>query len=281
MSSFQARNFQITINKSSIKYYEEIKEYLLEKKPNYFISCIEENKEEELHIHIYVQFPKRMNISTKYTHGAHIEVCKGTPIENKQYIEKIKETFRINNTLDEIGTIRNSGIKSDSVLSLTEKTFDEVSRSEFKIWKEVINAVPLTMREIYKPNLEVYYIWGESGTGKSKKVFDLLQKDEPYDIVRFSKGFWIGINQFNPVKTCLYNDFRDFDMSILEFVNFIDYYKQQMNIKYCQSWLNQYERIFITSLKSPDEIYKKVVKNERERLLRRIKKMKIIHMEKI
>lgn len=281
MPSFQARNFQITINKSSIKYYEEIKEYLLEKKPNYFISCIEENKEEELLILIYVQFPKRVCISTIHTYGADIEVCKGIPAENKHYIEKIKETFRINNILDEIGTIRGGGIKSDSVLSLTEKTFDEVSRSEFKIWKEVVNAIPPKVKDLYKPNLEVYYIWGESGTGKSKKVFDLLGEDELFDRVRFSKGFWIGINQFNPVKTCWYDDFRDFDMSILEFVDFIDYNKQQMNIKYCQSWLNQYERIFITSLKSPDEIYKKVVKNERERLLTRIKKMKIIHMEKI
>lgn len=281
MSSFQARNFQITINKSSIKYYEEIKEYLLEKKPNYFISCIEENKEEELNIHIYVQFPKRVNISTKYTYGAKIKVCKGTPIENKQYIEKIKETFRINNTLDEIGTIRSNEIKSDLAVSLMDKDIEEVTKSEFKNWKEIVNIRPYTKDEIYKENLEIYYIWGPSGVGKSKKVFDMIGEDEKVDMVTFTNRYWLGVNYINPVKTCWYDNFSDYQVPFSEFLSFIDYYKSQMKVKYFPKWLNQYERIFITSLQSPNEIYKRLVKNERERLLTRIKRMKIIHMEKI
>ena len=261
-----------------MEYYEEIKEYLLEKEPNYFISCIEENKKEELHIHIYVQFPKRVSISTEHTHGAHIEVCKGSPIENKHYIEKIKETFRINNTLDEMGTIRGGGIKSDLAVALMDKEIGEVTKTEFKVWKEIVNVKSYTKNNVYKPNIEVYYIWGESGTGKSKKVFDLLGEEEKFDRIRYQNGFWIGVNQFDPVKTCWYDEFRDSHMPASEFISFIDYYKNQMNIKYCPAWLNQYERIFITTIQSPHEIYKNLPEEAKQQWLRRLK---IIHKEKL
>lgn len=259
-------------------YYEEIKEYLLEKEPNYFISCIEENKKEELHIHIYVQFPKRVSISTKNMHGAHIEVCKGTPAENKQYIEKIKETFRINNTLDEMGTIRNGGIKTDLAIDLFDKKIDEVSKSDFKIWKEIVNTKPHLKKEDFKPNVEIYYIWGPSGVGKSKKVYDMIGDDEYYDRVYYSNGFWLGVSIYFPVKTCWYDEFRDSNMPVAEFIKFVDYYKDQMSVKYCPGWVNQYERIFITSIQSPHEIYKNIPEESREQWLRR---MKIIHMDKL
>lgn len=261
-----------------MEYYEEIKEYLLEKEPNYFISCIEENKKEELHIHIYVQFPKRVSISTEHTHGAHIEACKGSPMENKHYIEKIKETFRINNTLDEMGTIRGGGIKSDSVLSLMDKSIEEVSKTDFKIWKEIVTTKPHFKGNDYKPNVEIYYIWGPSGVGKSKKVFDMIADDEPYDRVYYSNGFWLGVGIYQPVKTCWYDEFRDSNMPVAEFIKFVDYYKDQMSVKYCPGWVNQYERIFITSIQSPHEIYKNLPEESREQWLRR---MKIIHMEKL
>lgn len=273
-----ARNYQLTINESALEHYEEIKEYLLSLEPNYFYSCIEENKRGCLHIHIYVQYPTQKRISTRKTHGAHIEICKGSPQDNKDYIDKIKRAYNVNNVLEELGQMRLGGIKSDMAISLMETELEEVSKHDFKIWKEVKNIKSYTKEEIYKPQIEVIYIYGESNTGKSKKVFEMLEKEERFDRVKYANGFWIGVNQLMPVKTCWYDDFRDSQMPAAEFINFIDYYKNQMNIKYSPSWVNQYERIFITSIQSPYEIYKNLPEETREQWIRRLK---IIHKEKL
>lgn len=272
-----ARNYQLTINPIKLDRYEEIKEYLLGFEPNYLYSCIEENKRGSLHMHIYVQFKKQIKLSTKKTCGAHIEICKGTPQENKNYIDKIKRAYNTNNIIDEIGTIRLNEFKSNLAISLMEKELEEVETKEFKTWKEVKTIKSFTKKDIYKPQVEVTYIYGESGIGKSKKVFEMLEEDEKFDRVKFSNGFWIGVNQMLPVKTCWYDDFRDSQMPAVEFINFIDYYKNQMNIKYCPSWTNQYEKIYITSIQSPHEIYKNLPDETREQWLRRLK---IIHMKK-
>lgn len=270
-----ARNYQLTIN--NIEKYEEIKEYLLGFEPNYYISCIEENKRGSLHMHIYVQYTKCIRISTKKTYGAHIEVCRGTPQQNKDYIDKIKRAYNTNNIIDEMGAIRLGGIKSNLAISLMEKELGEVEINEFKTWKEVKTIKSFTKKEIYKPQVKVIYIYGESGVGKSRAVFDMLGDDEKFDRVKYANGFWIGVNQMIPVKTCWYDDFRDSQMPAVEFINFTDYYINQMNIKYCPSWVNQYEKIYITSIQSPYEIYKNLPDEARNQWLRRTT---IIHMEK-
>ena len=195
----------------------------------------------------------------------------------KKLLTKIKRAYNTNNIIDEIGTIRLNEFKSNLAISLMEKELEEVETKEFKTWKEVKTIKSFTKKDIYKPQVEVTYIYGESGIGKSKKVFEMLEEDEKFDRVKFSNGFWIGVNQMLPVKTCWYDDFRDSQMPAVEFINFIDYYKNQMNIKYCPSWTNQYEKIYITSIQSPHEIYKNLPDETREQWLRRLK---IIHMKK-
>lgn len=272
-----ARNYQLTINESTMDKYEEIREYLLELEPNYLYSCIEENKQEKLHMHIYVQYTRSVRLSTKKTKGAHIEVCKGTPQENKNYIDKIKRAYNTNNIIDEMGTMRLAGIKSNLAISLMEKELEEVTISEFKIWKELRGIRTIEKEERHK-NVEVIYIYGESGVGKSKKVYDMLEPHEKVDIVKREGGFWLGVNYIKPVKTCWYDDFRDSHMSASEFIHFIDYNINQMSVKYCPGWLNIYEKIYITSIQSPHDIYRNIPEETKTQWLRR---MKIIHMEKL
>lgn len=269
-----ARNYQLTIN--NIEKYEEIKEYVLGFEPNYFYSCIEENKRGSLHMHIYVQYTKCIRLSTKKTCGAHIEVCKGTPQQNKNYIDKIKRAYNTNNIIDELGAIRLGGIKSNLAISLMEKELEEVQINEFKIWKEVKSTKPYTKKETYKPNIKVIYIYGESGIGKSRAVSIMLGDDEYYEEISYSNQFWLGVNHYFPAKTAWYDDFRDSQMPASEFIKFIDYRKHQMNIKFVPSHLNQYEKIYITSIQSPYEIYRNLPDEAREQWIRRTT---IIHME--
>lgn len=283
--AIQAKHFQLTINKSIMRYYEEIKDYLInEKKATYFISCLEENSKEELHIHIYVQFSDRTRLYSKDVYHAHIEKCNGSTKDNQNYILKIKKLFKLNNTLDEIGNPkmianRKQGVHNEMLVKDLEKlNYDEVTIKQWKIWRDIQGNKSYTKKELYKERkeLEIIYIWGESGTGKSKKVFDMLGDDEKVDKVKYVNGFWLGVNTVHPVTTCWYDDFRPSDMKPVEFINFVDYYKNQMNIKFINSWLNQYKKIYITSIFDPHEIYSCIPEEHKNQWLRRTK---IIHME--
>lgn len=280
----RAFHFQLTINKESLIYYEEIKDYLLNKKDaSYFISSIEENEQENLHIHIYVQFKERTRLPAKKLHGAHIELCKGDSTSNIYYVEKMKELYNTNNVLDEIGESRNINARFSSkkgvlAAELQGVPFDEVSISQYKIWKEVNSDRSYTMKELYKPDVEVTYIWGKSGEGKSKLVYELIGADNYADRVSFDGSFWDGVDTTHPKDICWYDDFRPSDMKPSEFIKFIDYYKNPMNMKYVRGWKNQYKKIFITSIFSPREIYQNIPEEAKEQWIRR---MNIIHKESL
>lgn len=104
------RFFQLTLNNEkngdpmacnyilNIK-YNKIIEYLKGRKQlKYFISCRELNKKGFYHIHIYCQFDKFTKLSLKKTHGAHIEICRGSTDDNINYIKKD------GNIIEEYGT---------------------------------------------------------------------------------------------------------------------------------------------------------------------------------
>lgn len=277
-----ARNFQLTMNKSTLENYERVKDYLIEeRKCNYFISCLEENKREELHIHIYVQFPKQVRLSTVKCCKAHIEVCKGDEEQNVAYITKIKTAYKIDNILDEYGTLRlGCGKNQHTVLAyeLKEKAFPEVEAKDYNTWQQLQGFDSLTKNDCYKPDIEVYFIYGPSGTGKSKFVFDHLEDDEQFDRVKFCNGFWQGVNVFNQPEVAWYDEFRSSHMPASEFINFIDYYVNIMNVKYHTGVKNRYKKIFITSIEDPTEIYKNLPEESRLQWLRRIK---ILPMEEV
>lgn len=274
----KARNFLITMNKASLEGYESTLEYLKERGCNYYISCWEENKKEELHIHIYVQFPKQVTLSTTKCHKAHIDVCRGDEQSNVDYVSKIKNTFDVNNILDEYGTLRRGVGKNQHTMLASELMtvpFEEVDASQYKTWQSLQGFNSKTGNELYKPDVKIYYIWGPSGCGKSKYVFDKV-KDIRVDRVKFCNGFWQGVNPFNMPETAWYDEFRSSSMPAYEFINFIDYYKNILNIKYHTGVYNNYKQIYITSIEDPNELYRNMPDEARQQWIRR---MEIIELD--
>lgn len=275
-----ARNFQLTLNEASMEHYEDVRDYLYDRGCNYLISCIEENSRENLHMHIYVQFRQCVRLSVIRCYGAHIEVCRGSEEDNVAYVSKMKLEFGIDNIIDEYGEMRiGAGRNQHSLaLDLQQVPFSEVKISEYKVWSELQGIESLTVDKIYKPQVRCYYIWGESGSGKSKKVYDLImqKEDRRCDRVKYCNGFWIGVNYLQMPKIAWYDEFRDSSMPASEFINFVDYYVNIMNVKFRSGVRNYYEEIYITSVQSPHEIYKNWKGEDREQWIRRTT---IIHME--
>ena len=113
---FKGRHFQLTLNE--IDKYEKLEDYLLKRKTlTYFISCQEAAPSTgHKHIHIYIHFNNSVSLSLKKLCGAHVEICRGTPKQNIEYIKKD------GNIIAEVGNIPQWG----GYHNIKEMTLDEV-----------------------------------------------------------------------------------------------------------------------------------------------------------
>lgn len=264
------RHFQLTLNE--VSKYDALKSYLTGlKNNNYFISCLEcAPSTGHNHIHIYVQFDRCIQLGVSKCQGAHIEVCRGSPQQNVEYIKKD------GNILDEIGTLRIAG--NPTIREIRNMTSDEIEElpwqmynSAKKIKEETAND--LNVNDIYKPDLKVIYIWGPSGIGKSKRAFEIVGENGGiFNQLKFDGNFWHGVGT---ATVCVYDDFRDSHMKPSEFINFIDYNVHPLNIK-GGTRMNKYKLIIITSVQNPENLYMNVGDEPRRQWLRR---MEIFSME--
>lgn len=261
-----SKAYQLTINK--ISDWGAILEYLRSLSSiNYMIACREfapkTNKE---HYHVYIQFRFSMKLSKKKLLSAHIEVCRGSPQENIDYIRKNGDI------LLEEGDPRLGGkvITIKEVKTMTNEERENLPFSSYNKLQALKRDEIATLRaSLYYKKVEVYYIFGKSGTGKTKyainailNLFDMKKiESDLFNEVKYSGSFWNGVNIDNMTKVALYDDFRDYHMPPSEFINFIDYNIHVMNIKY-GFVMNNFNYIFITSIQSPYDLYKKFQKSE-------------------
>lgn len=261
-----ARRYQLTLNDTGR--YEELINYLLSLKSlKYLLSCKEKapttNHE---HIHIYICFDKGIRLSVNKTCGAHIEVCNGSHKHNIDYIRKD------GNILDEIGEVPRERGGSHTVQELKEiKNPDELDFKEYNTWEKIHSKISNDLEiEDFQKDVEVYYIQGPSGIGKTEKAKDIIRKNKnkygsKLNIIKYENNFYIGVGE---APIALYDDFRDSHMKASEFINLIDYNKHPMNIK-GGSRMNDYKLVIITSIQKIDEIYKHMPEEAREQWLRR------------
>lgn len=266
----KARDWQLTLNQ--IDKYDELKGYLTGLKSNsYLISCKENAPTTgHEHIHIYVQFTSAISLSIKKTCGAHIEKCRGTPQQNYDYIKKD------GNILDEIGIMRKSGNHSISeVKAMTHEEREELPVQYANIVRRMNEESDesIDIDDIYK-EVKVYYIWGSSGTGKSKRAYELAKElgFKKIHQVKHESTFWHGLG--HGMGCAIYDDFRDSHMKASEFINFIDYNIHPMNKK-GGSVQNRFDTIIITSVQNPVKIYSNMEEEPRKQWMRR---MEIIDM---
>ena len=217
------------------------------------------------HYHVYIQFKYNMTLAKKKLLSAHIEICRGSPQQNIAYIRKKGDII-----LEE-GEARlgGGGFSIKEVKAMTDAEREELSFNHYNKIQNLKRDELCTLRasEYYK-NVEVYYIYGLSGTGKTKHaiqgIIDLYKQkkisSDKFNEVKYCGSFWNGVSIDNMTEVALYDDFRDYHMTPSEFINFIDYNVHVMNIKY-GFVMNKFKYIFITSIQSPYDLFRKKKKN--------------------
>ena len=250
------RAYQLTLNE--VQRFESLKANLLAyKNINYILAGKETAPTtEHEHIHIYVQFSKPSTIAIKKLCGAHIEKCFGSPEQNIAYIRK--EGAEIVYEWGELNTMKNS-TSYPTIAEVKQMNREERHQLPMQYYKAIKELDleednDIDIDEYFKETIQVYYIWGPSGIGKTKKAIEIIKEQgyRKFNEVKYSNGFWIGTGS---AEVALYDDFRDSHMKASEFINFIDYNTHNLNTKFGYT-KNKYKLIIITSIQSPDEIYR-------------------------
>ena len=216
------------------------------------------------HYHCVVQYKFSVLLSWDKLHGAHNEKATSSIQGNIKYCrcedKKHKELGVTYELIDEIGSMKPRG-GNWTVKHLREVDIDEVPAHLYNIYKKLKheNDGTYDLDNNDDKNVEVFYIQGPSGIGKSKfKAKEILKRykdiyGSKYDKVKFRNEFWSGVH--DDINMCVYDEFRDSHMEPSEFINFIDYSINSMNIKGTQV-LNNYKIIVITSVQRLDNLYK-------------------------
>ena len=262
------RSYQLTLNE--VERFESLKENLLKyKNLNYILAGKEKAPTTgHEHIHLYVQLTKPTVLNIKKLEGAHIEKCLGSPEQNIKYIRKpdTEIIFEYGEPHLKKNTTSFPTIKQVKEMSREER--DELPIQYFKQVKEINlkEDNDIDIDEYFKEDIKVYYLWGESGIGKTKRAIEIIRElgYKKFNEIKYTNGFWIGTGS---AEVALYDDFRDSHMKASEFINFIDYNIHNLNTKFGYI-KNKYKIIIITSIQSPDEIYRNL--ESKEQWIRRL-----------
>lgn len=278
----KSRNFLLTINEKSLCHYSEIKKYFYNLKSlNYFL-CTEHIGQENKHYHIFCQFKNPISISLKKLYGSHVEICYGSPQQNKNYCmaedEKHKNLKIVAKIIDEKGELRTSGgktIKDLKNMSIEER--EELPKQYINIVerlneKDREEEIFLNMlREIKNKNLKgpnVIYLTGESGSGKTYKAYEIALErypEEEIGRIHINNNFFKfdGDNK----KCYIIEEFRSSQIKAADFLQFTDKYGYSCNTKGGFKLIRP-ETIIICSIIRPQDLYKNEEINKQ--FLRRI-----------
>ena len=288
----QARKWQITINNPIEKGFthEKITEKLNELKSLVYF-CMADEAGSTHHTHVYVVFSSAVRFSTlktKFTE-AHFEIAHGTSEQNHDYIAKSgkwendkKHGTSIPGTFQESGEmpIERQGARSDLAdlydlikagatnYEIMEECpdyllhLDKIERARQSIKNE-------EFKDVFR-NLEVTYLWGETGTGKTISVMENYGYTNVYRVTDYLHPF----DSYKGENVMAFDEYRS-QFKIGDILNYLDGYPLELPCRYSNKQAC-YTKVFIISNIELSQQYKTIQLEQPttwRALLRRIHKV--------
>lgn len=302
-----SRKWQVTINNPLEKGFthDRIIEIMsgVRGKSLYWCMCDEEGDEcETLHTHIFIY--RRGAFTWQQINDlfpdCHRDNCYGTPKENRAYILKDGEKFNkdesghynyvdsngkshvginFTDTFYEFGVIpdEHQGVSSSSV-QIVQMIKDGASNDE--IIDEVASAYKdiekiERVRSMYRDKkfshmwreLEVTYIFGKTGSGKTRGVMDKYGYENCYRVTDYKHPF----DTYDGQDVLIFEEFRG-GLKHGDMLNYLDGYPILLPCRYFNRQAC-YTKVFILTNIPPEEQYTNVDKESRAALWRRIHKV--------
>lgn len=200
------------------------------------------------HTHLYVAFKQAIRFSTikKKFEGGHFEMCRGTSQENRDYIfkegkwEKDKKgETHLKDTREEYGQmpIERPGARND-LADLYDMIKQGMSNYEimevcpqylFNVDK-IERVRQMYREEKYKSTfrqLEVTYVYGQTGTGKTRNIMEEYGYENVYRITAYDHPF----DGYNGQDVIVFEEFRS-SLKIQDMLNYLDGYPLELPCRY-------------------------------------------------
>jgi len=237
----QSRKYQLTINNPFDFTHKVIIEIIKSNFKSIIYFCMAQEKGETLHTHLYMHFSSGVRFSTikKHFPTAHIEKALGTALENRAYIKKDgkwaddteKAETAIPDTFYEWGEIpeeRQSGFSIEAVI--IQRIMDGANNAEILLefpdylrGMRDVEYVRQTLRHDEYRNkwrdLETVYIYGATGTGKTRSVMDGHGYSNVYAVNDYKHPF----DQYTGEDVMLFDEFNS-GLCIQKMNNYLDGY---------------------------------------------------------
>lgn len=265
----KCRKWFLTINNWKDEEWNNMTDMI--NKCSYGICCKEVGKQGTPHLHAWFHFKNARaftSIQKKFPR-ANIQEGKGRD-QDQEYLKKDGEYVEAGE-MEEQGKRKDLDIIKDVVKKGgTMQDIIGVSTS-YQSMKcgELLLKYQEPPREVAK--IEVYWFYGKSGSGKSKKVFDT-----EVNVFRpTTYKWWEGYDRHNVV---LIDDWRPSWCSFVNLLKLTDIYPFRVQTK-GGSRQAVYKKIYITSHLSPEQYYEDLEESDYLQLKRRITLLKCFDTE--
>lgn len=230
------------------------------------------------HLQVYVElvkgFKRLTALKKKLTKRFHIEAAKGSGLQNKVYCSKesvIFEDGKVSvvgkrNDIDRVKTMilndPNVTLRKVSLICKNSQSLN-YAKNFLTLWEK-----PRPIKE--GKELEVIWLWGESGTGKSRYVYDHEKEEDIYRPINYK--WWDGYDAHSII---LLDELRGDFCKYHEMLKLLDIYPFKVE---CKGGSRQFKgrKIYITSCHDPTKLWG--TREDITQLLRRL--TKIIKVEK-
>ncbi len=218
------------------------------------------------HTHLYLEARSPLRFSTLHSAlpSAHLMKARGTALENKSYIQKsgkwqdsekaktcVAGSFYEWGELDE-ETPRNTQDKHELLFQLIQLGYstDEIikmDRSFIYRARTIDDLVQRRLAEKYKTerrNVKVSYIWGPTGSGKTKGVMDEFEEEGVCRITSYGNSKAL-FDSYANEPTLVFEEFNS-QIPLEEMLNYLDMYPLRLPARY-NDRVACYTRVIITS----------------------------------
>lgn len=291
----QSFMYQLTINAPKEKGWTH--EHILNVFRNNFKTlvyiCMADEQGSIYHTHIFVVFASRVRFSMvkRYFEEAHIEKCKGSVSDNVNYVKKTgkwendetKQEKKVIGTFEEYGTQPpNSKGKRSDMSELYQMVMDNMTNAEIlaqnqdyilqidKIDKVRTTILTEKYKETVRLDLEVIYISGATGTGKTRGVLEKNGYSNVYRVTDYLHPF----DGYTCQPVICFDEFRS-SLKLKEMLLFCDIYPIELPSRYANKFAC-YNKIYIVSNWNLERQYFDLQREDKESweaFLRRIHKV--------
>lgn len=228
----------------------------------YWCMCDEIGEQGTPHTHLYLYSPNAILFSTLQQRfmGAHMETAKGSHRENRDYIRKegrwlddAKHETNLPQTFEESGPLPAERNKRESISSeILELVQSGASNAEILLQypsamnrlQHIETARQTLLEERYRNqwrNLEVTYLWGPTGVGKTRSVMELYGYENVYHVTNYDHPF----DDYRGQNVILFDEFRS-SLPVADMLKYLDGYPLMLPCRYSNK-VACYTKVFLIS----------------------------------